>query len=150
MSILSFHNLSQAFGAFDVFTNLSGSVPNDGKIGMVGPNGIGKTTLLLILAGLETPTSGQVTLARGKRLGYLRQEAMEAFADSDNTVHDEMLTVFATLREQETRLRDMEERMTHDASAALLDEYAHAQEAFEKAGGYEYETGIQQTLKGLG
>ena len=151
MSILSFHNISQAFGAFDVFSNLDGSIPNDGKIGLVGPNGIGKTTLLLILAGLETPTSGSVAVARGKRLGYLRQEAMEAFADSDNTVYSEMLTVFAALREQEDRLRELEERLAvEEHTAALMDEYAHAQEAFEKAGGYEYETRVQQTLKGLG
>ncbi|MCW5852388.1 MAG: ABC-F family ATP-binding cassette domain-containing protein, partial [Anaerolineae bacterium] len=151
MSILSFHNISQAFGAFDVFTHLAGSIPNDGKIGLVGPNGIGKTTLLLILAGLETPTSGSVSVARGKRLGYLRQEAMEAFADSDNTVYSEMLTVFAALREQEARLRELEERLGHsDGAADVMDEYAHAQEAFEKTGGYEYETRVQQTLKGLG
>lgn len=151
MSILSFHNVSQAFGAVDVFTGLSGTIPNDGKIGLVGSNGIGKTTLLLVLAGLTIPTSGSVHIARGRRLGYLRQEAMEAFADSANTVYGEMLTVFATLREQEARLRSMEERLGDGhASDELLAEYAEAQHAFDQAGGYEYETRIQQTLKGLG
>ena len=151
MSILTFHNLSQAYGAFDVFVGLSGSVPNDAKIGLVGPNGIGKTTLLLILAGLSQPTSGSVHMARGKRLGYLRQEAMEAFADSDNTVYGEMLTVFADLRAQEARVRALEERLgAGHVSDEVMAEYAETQHAFDVAGGYEYEALIEQTLKGLG
>ncbi len=150
MSILQFSNLSQAFGAVDIFTNLSGNIANDAKIGLVGPNGVGKTTLLLTLAGQMAPMSGSVHVARGKRLGYLRQEAMEAFSHSENTVYDEMLTVFADLRADEARLQHMEEAMAHGASDELLAEYSTAQHAFELAGGYEYETRAQQTLKGLG
>ena len=81
MSIMTITNLGQSFGAFDVFQGLTAGIPNDGKIGLVGPNGIGKTTLLLILAGLAQPSSGSMHLAKGKRLGYLRQEAVEAFAE---------------------------------------------------------------------
>ena len=104
MSIMTISNVSQSFGAFDVFTGLSASIPNDGKIGLVGPNGIGKTTLLLILAGLAQPSKGNVHLAKSRRLGYLRQEAVEAFAQRENTVYQEMLTVFAPLHEMQARL----------------------------------------------
>ena len=51
MAVLTANNLGQSFGAIDIFDNISVSIPNDGKIGLVGPNGVGKTTLLLILAG---------------------------------------------------------------------------------------------------
>ena len=103
MSIITLSNLSFAFGDYDVFLGITASVPNDGKVGLVGPNGIGKTTLLRVIAGLAQPTTGSVHLARGTRIGYLRQEAMEAFAGHDNTVHDEMLTVFAGHQGMEDR-----------------------------------------------
>ncbi|MGQ0601036.1 MAG: ribosomal protection-like ABC-F family protein [Anaerolineales bacterium] len=151
MSIATLSNLGLSFGAFDVFRNVTASIPNDGKIGLIGPNGIGKTSLLLILAGLSSPTTGAVHIARGKRFGYLRQEAVEAFADRDNGVWDEMLTVFASLHAQEAELRAMETRMAAgDHSPELLAEYGHAQEAFEHAGGYDYEQRIKRTLQGLG
>ena len=150
MSTLTISNLGVAFGDFDLFMGISASIPNDGKIGLVGPNGIGKTTLLRVLAGLMQPTSGSVTMARGTQIGYLRQEAVDAFAGRHNTVHDEMLAVFAALRAQETTLRELEHRMAEDHSDALLAEYSTAQAMFEHAGGYEYELRIGQVLYGLG
>ena len=78
MAILTFSNLGQSFGAVDVFSGASASIPNTGKVGLVGPNGIGKTSLLLVLAGLSTPSTGAVQMARGKRIGYLPQEAAGA------------------------------------------------------------------------
>jgi ATP-binding cassette subfamily F protein 3 len=149
--MLTLHSLSFAFGDYDVFLGISASVPNDGKVGLVGPNGIGKTTLLRVIAGLAQPTTGSVSLARGTRIGYLRQEAVEAFAGHHNTVHDEMLMVFAGIKELEDRMAELEARMATDPSdEALLEEYSHAQEAFEQAGGYDYEQRIGQVLYGLG
>ena len=69
MSILTFSNLSRADGAVDSFVGLNGAIPNEAKIGLVGPNGIGKTTLLRILAGLDEPSGGQVTTSSGARSG---------------------------------------------------------------------------------
>ena len=111
MPVLSTHNLGQSFGDFDVFGGITTSIPNDGKIGLVGPNGIGKTTLLRLLAGLDVPSAGNVSIARETRIGYLRQEAMDAFAGRDNTVYAEMLSVFGNVLEREAHLRDLEERM---------------------------------------
>ena len=151
MSMLTLTNVGQSFGDFDVFTGINASIPNDAKIGLVGPNGIGKTTLLRVLAGLDSSSTGTVTVAQGTRIGYLRQEAMEAFAERENTIHAEMLTVFAALREQEATLRELEHRMADgDHSDAMLAEYSAAQHEFELAGGYEYELRISQVLQGLG
>ncbi len=150
MSMLNTHALGLAFGDFDVFSGVTASVPRGAKIGLVGPNGIGKTSLLAVLAGVEAATSGSVTLAQGTRIGYLRQEAMEAFAGRANTLHAEMLTVFAGLREQEAELRAMETGMAETPSDALFVAYSHLQESFEHAGGYGYEQWIEQVLQGLG
>jgi len=150
MSILTFHDLGQSFGADDIFVGLGGSIPRQAKIGLVGPNGIGKTTLLRLLAGLHPPTAGSVYRAKGARIGYLQQEAERAFADTANTVYGEMLTVFADLRTQAAALREMEARMATDLSEDLLQRYGSVQQAFELAGGYEYEVRIQQVLTGLG
>ncbi len=150
MSILTATNVGQSFGAFDCFQGVTVSIANDGRIGLVGPNGIGKTTLLLIMAGLARPTVGEVHLARGRRIGYLRQEAVEAFAQRTNTVYQEMLTAFASLFEMQRQLHEMEEAMSSDASQGLLNRYSELQETFTHAGGYDYETHIRQTLDGLG
>ncbi|MCC6168854.1 MAG: ABC-F family ATP-binding cassette domain-containing protein [Caldilineaceae bacterium] len=150
MSILTLNNVGQSFGDFDVFSGITAAIPNDAKIGLVGPNGIGKTTLLRILAGLELPSSGSVTRAQGTRLGYLRQEAMEAFAGRANTVYAEMLTVFGDIKAQEAALHALELRMAAGEVGDVLDEYSAAQQAFELAGGYDYELRISQVLHGLG
>jgi ATP-binding cassette subfamily F protein 3 len=151
MSIVTLNNVGHSFGDFDVFTGITAAIPNDAKIGLVGPNGIGKTTLLRILAGLEVSSMGKVIAAQGTRVGYLRQEAMEAFAGRENTVYAEMLTVFGPIKQQEAGLQALEARMAAgDHTQALLDEYAAAQQAFELAGGYEYEIRIGQVLYGLG
>ena len=151
MPILTISHLTQSYGDFDVFAGITAEIPNDAKIGLVGPNGIGKTTLLRVLAGMDTPSTGSVHLARGATIGYLRQEAMEAFDGRENTLHGEMLTVFRGLKAQEAELRELEHRMADGApSDELMATYSAAQEAFERAGGYDYELRISQVLQGLG
>jgi ATP-binding cassette subfamily F protein 3 len=151
MSILTFSNLTQSYGDFDVFVGISASIPNDGKIGLVGQNGVGKTTLLRVLAGLDSPSAGAVSVSRGSTIGYLRQEAMEAFAGRENTIHSEMLTVFKDLKRKEAELRELEHQMADgDTSDDLLHSYSQTQDDFERSGGYDYEIRISQVLQGLG
>ena len=152
MSILTFHNLAQSFGAFDLFQNISGTLSHGDKIGLVGPNGVGKTTLVHALVGEKRPTSGDVHLAKNTQIGYLHQEALHAFqASAKSHVYDEMLRVFETLRAQAAELEEMATKMAEGAAdEALLNNYSQAQIAFEMAGGYDYERRIQQVLIGLG
>lgn len=151
MAVLSFNNLGLSFGDFDLFVGLTGEIPHGAKIGLVGPNGIGKTTLLRLLVGQEPPSAGVVQIAKGTRIGYLQQEAAAAFQTLERTVYEELLTVFADLRAQEAALHALEEELAQgEVTEELLERYGAAQEAFEQAGGYEYELRIRQTLTGLG
>jgi ATP-binding cassette subfamily F protein 3 len=151
MSLLTTHNLSLSFGDMDIFQGVTATIPNNSKIGLIGPNGIGKTSLMLILAGINLPTTGRVHIARGRRIGYLRQEAVDAFAARENTVYAEMLTVFSHLQDQQAELHRMEAAMAAgDYSESLLEKYGKLQTAFEHAGGYDFEVRVKATLDGLG
>jgi|SRR5690606_41990445 len=92
MSILTFDKLSRAYGGNDIFISLDGKIEVDSKIGLVGPNGIGKTTLLQLLAGVEETLTGDIYRADNLSIGYLRQEAVLAFADKENTQDNEEIT----------------------------------------------------------
>ncbi|MBP6016384.1 MAG: ABC-F family ATP-binding cassette domain-containing protein [Candidatus Promineofilum sp.] len=153
MAILSASNVGQSFGEYDVFGGVNVSIPQDGKIGLVGPNGVGKTTLLLILAGQATPSSGQVYVAKGSRIGYLSQESSDAFIGQSarQTVFEEMVAVFEPLKAVEARLRQLEADMAADElHDTLLEEYSRLQMEYEIRGGYEYETRVRMVLTGLG
>jgi len=86
MPVVSFSNLGKAFGALDIFGGLSGEVPRGARIGLVGPNGVGKTTLMRVLVGQEPASAGTITMAKGTRLGILEQEAADAFLAPQHTV----------------------------------------------------------------
>jgi ATP-binding cassette subfamily F protein 3 len=137
----------------DVFEGVDVRVEAGDRIGLVGANGSGKTTLLRILAGVDAPTVGTVQRQRELTIGYLPQDPPLV---GDSTLHEAMLEVFSALRAEGNALADLEHRLAeasrrnHSDYEPLLEEYGHAQAAFEAAGGYEYELWIAQTLSGLG
>jgi ATP-binding cassette subfamily F protein 3 len=152
MSILSVHNLSKYFGGQDIFDSLSLTISHGARIALVGPNGEGKTTLLRILAGLETPTAGAVTTAKGLSIGYLEQHP--SLISNHSTLWELALAAFAGLRAQETQLHELEYTLTgsldESRRAELLQQYGELQTRFEHAGGYSYEQTIREVLAGLG
>jgi len=148
MSLINTTNLSKSFGATDIFSDLSLSIPNGARIAIVGPNGIGKTTLLRILVGQEEPSSGDVRRTRGIKIGYLPQESS---IEGSHTLWDECLHALTALREMEAELTSLEAAMSDARQTEdVLMRYGPMQEEFERRGGYVYETRIRQTLSGLG
>jgi ATP-binding cassette subfamily F protein 3 len=150
MAILTTAELGHAYGAAELFHDLNLSVEPRDRIGLVGPNGVGKTTLLLALAGLLEPATGRVDRANDLTLGYLRQEAVLTFAGRENSVYQEMLAAFADLRRREAELQAMETALGEAYSEELLTTYGHLQETFEREGGYQYQVDIKRVLMGLG
>ncbi len=148
MSLLSATHLSKSFGPIDLFSDISFDIPYRARIAIVGPNGIGKTTLLRILIGEDSASAGAVSQARAIQTGYLPQEA--AF-QSVHTLWEECLSAFEDLRLMETELTRLEAVMSSaDQAEEALARYGTLQAEFERQGGYLYLTRIRQVLTGLG
>ena len=149
MPVIQAVNLSKSFGAVDLFSKVSFGIPHRGRIALVGPNGIGKTTLLQILVGLDEPSGGSVQRSKNLKLGYLPQEAQ--FESSQATLWQECLRPFQSLVEKQAELHRMEgDIVTHPEDSELLERYGAIQRDFDHSGGYTYENQIRMVLTGLG
>jgi ATP-binding cassette subfamily F protein 3 len=148
MSFITANSLSKSFGAEDLFANISFSVAKGARLALVGPNGIGKTTLLRILIGDEEPSSGTLTRARNLRVGYLPQEAD---FELTGTLWDVCLKPFADIIRMQGELEKLEDEMADPLKREqALVRYGTLQHNFEQRGGYVYQVRIKQVLTGLG
>ena len=150
MIILSIQNLRKAFGGNEVLKDVSLTLQDRQRMGLVGVNGCGKTTLLKILAGKEQPDGGSVSLMKGMRLGYMEQQFS---VQPGRTVFDELKSVFEPVFALEKRLRELETQMSQASDVELKrlgDTYARLNDQFEKADGYAWRSSIQGVLSGLG
>ncbi|WP_289759772.1 ABC-F family ATP-binding cassette domain-containing protein [Lactobacillus taiwanensis] len=147
MIIAQAQDLEQRFGGNTIFSNISFSVPDNARIGLVGPNGAGKTTLLKIMTGQQEPTSGQFTINKGLKVGYIAQENG---LDEEKTIWDEMLTVFNDLIEKNKKITKMQEQIAdHPEDEALLKRYDQLAYDFEQEGGFTYQAEIKSILNGF-
>jgi ATP-binding cassette subfamily F protein 3 len=148
MPLINAIDLSKSYGPNDIFSHISLSVPHRARIGLVGPNGVGKTTLLRILIGMEESSTGEVQRARGLTIGYLPQEA-EVVADG--TLWEHSRSVFEELIALQNDMSRLEIAMSDPFQAdAALEDYGRIQLEFDHRGGYSFEHRIRQTLSGLG
>ncbi|GIV96158.1 MAG: ABC transporter [Herpetosiphonaceae bacterium] len=150
MTILSASELTKYYGAELIFDGLAFQVAKGDKIALVGPNGIGKSTLLKIIAGKEEPTEGSIQRVRGLRIAY---QAQEARFSPGSTLIAEARAAFAHLRAIEERMRELEPLIADTSDPRWEEHLAHygeLQSRYEHAGGYEVEHRIERTLHGLG
>ncbi len=150
MSILTATRVGKAFGADDIFQNISADIPHGARIALVGPNGAGKTTLLKLLIKADEPTSGTVNHAKGLTIGFLPQRPELV---GNRTLWDEMLSAFTDLQRREADLAVLSEQMADPSRPdfeQIIARYGKLQEDFERDGGYTFETRIKQVLTGLG
>ncbi len=148
MSLITVNSLSKSYGPTDIFSGVSFTVDKGARMAIVGPNGIGKTSLMRILVGADEPTSGAVSRARGVRIGYLSQEADFKMS---GTIWTACEAVFDHFKSEQAELHRLEGLMSDpDQLEEALERYGKLQEEFERRGGYTYMTKIRQVLSGLG
>ena len=147
MSLLSLDSVGVSFGATDVFEGVSCEANLGDRIGLVGRNGAGKTSLLRVMAGVERPTSGRRHLARGLICHLVEQ--VPATADGARTVRQEARSALEPLIALERELEAAATALAGDEKGAD-GRYADLLEHFDHAGGFGYEARMNQVLAGLG
>ena len=152
MIILSAQHIAKSFGVNAVLRDVSLTVQQGDRIGLVGVNGCGKSTLMRILAGLDAQDGGEISLVRGLRIGYLAQQNM---VTSGETVWNELQKVYEQVFAMEKKLRELEDEMAHahtDAQrfAQLSADYDRLTQRFEEADGYSWKSMVSGVLNGLG
>lgn len=154
MIVLSCNNLNKSFGIDTILENVSFTVNEYDKVGIIGVNGTGKTTLFKILSGIYGYDSGDIYLGKGVEIGYLEQNTN---FHSEGTIFEEVLEVFKDLIEMETYLRDLEVKIANESSnpnskelEKIMNEYSNKLEKFSELNGYGYKSEAKGVLKGLG
>ncbi len=149
MAVLSVQNLDMEFGERTLFSGVSFEVGERDKIGFIGSNATGKTTLFKLITGELEPTLGRVYPGKNIKIGYLEQHAC---AGSQKTVYDEMESVFEPLMKKEKRLEELADLIEagHGDINALIAEQNRLHTEFEDEGGLTYKSRTRSALTGLG
>ena len=154
MILLQAVRVGKSFGAQKVLEDISLNIQTGDRAGIVGVNGVGKSTFLKILIGELPPDQGEVIRAKNLSLAYLAQS--NSGLDSNRTIRQEMLQAFAHLREMEEHLRDIELRMGDAEILAdekkyrqMLLDYDALSADFTNKGGFTYDNDIRGVLHGL-
>ena len=154
MIVLSCKNISKSYGIDEILKDVTLSINEGDRVGIIGANGEGKSTLFKILSKQLSFDDGEIFIDKNKTLGYLAQHLD---LDTKNTIYNEMLLVFSDLTRLEEKLLDLENKMNepYDESKAdyhnkIINDYNTSQELYSHRGGYTYKGEINKVLKGLG
>ena len=155
MLLVNFSKVSKDFGGNPIFQDIDLEIIEGERIGLVGENGGGKSTLFKLIAGFEDPTNGVISRRRNLTIGYLWQEAdpgqsHKSVFEAVSEVTQELVALPEMLSELEAKMADPDIAGDEDALTAILEEYGKAQERFEALGGYTLEHKVEAVLHGLG
>lgn len=149
MPVLSVHNLKMTYIERNLFTDVSFNIEERDKVGFIGANGVGKTTIFRIIDGEVSPTGGSVSVSKDTRVGYMQQHAC---THPQRGIYDEVLSVFDYLEEMQSEIDalstqiecgegDIDKAVSRQTQ--LIDEY-------ERQGGLTYKSRAKSALMGLG
>ncbi|AIF42192.1 ribosomal protection-like ABC-F family protein [Virgibacillus sp. SK37] len=150
MTICSVNKVNKMYGGNSIFENISFEIKEKDRIGLVGRNGSGKSSLFRLLAGEETPDEGQIHWRKGIQIGYLKQ--IPDF-EKGATTKEVLLTAFSRLLEIAESMRVCEEAMSRELDefklSTFIKRYGDLQEQFTRGGGYEIDATIEKIVNGL-
>ncbi len=148
MAVLDVQNLTLSFGEKTLFSNVSFDIKEKEKVGLIGCNGAGKTSLFQIITGEYTPDDGACFISKNSRLGYMEQHT----CSENKTVWDELVSVFDDLIVVEKRLEEITELLLNGEGnqAELIEEQDRLNTIFTRDGGLTYKSMTRSALIGLG
>lgn len=144
--ICSVNNIAKTFGGNVIFENISFEIKTGERIGLVGRNGSGKTTIFQLLTGIENVDGGAIHMKKGTRIGHVAQ--IPKFTEG-MTVYDVLCSAFAKEQALERKMRELEQKMAVNVTEKMMAEYGEIQEQFSFLGGYEIEANIMKVANGL-
>ncbi|MDE5604260.1 MAG: ABC-F family ATP-binding cassette domain-containing protein [Eubacterium sp.] len=146
MAVVSVQNLTLSFGEQTLFSDVSFDIYEKEKVGFVGANGVGKTSLFKVIKGDYLADSGACFIGKNVKVGYMEQHTC-----SDNkTVYDELISVFDDLIEMEKELDEIALKLTENATDDLIARQDYLTNEFQKNGGLTYKSLTRSSLIGLG
>ncbi len=145
--LFRFSDIFKSYGGNEILRGVSFQVNPGEKVGLVGRNGAGKTTVFRLLTGAESPDSGDVVKINGLRIGMLDQHVE---LEPGESVHTAALSAFKEIHDIEAEMRRLEKLMETDHSPEVLERYADLQTQFEHAGGFSYAARAEAILLGVG
>lgn len=148
MAVLDVQNLTLSFGEKTLFSNVSFDIKEKEKVGLIGCNGAGKTSLFKIITGEYTPDDGACFISKNSRLGYMEQHT----CSENKSVWDELISVFDELAVIEKRLEEITVLLTNGEGnqAELIEEQDRLNTIFTRDGGLTYKSMTRSALIGLG
>ncbi len=149
MPVLSVHNLTMTYIEHNLFTNVSFNIEPRDKIGFIGRNGVGKTTIFRILNGEITPTAGTVSISKDIRVGYMQQHAC---THPHRGIYDEVLSVFDYLKNMQDEI-DLLSLQIENGQGDINEAVSRQTmliEQYEREGGLTYKSRARSALIGLG
>lgn len=147
MLILDANKLAKNFGYEQLFEDVSFTLNEGESVAIVGPNGCGKSTILKIIAGLETADKGTINLKKGAKVAYLDQ--LGSTIDDDRIVYEVLKDAFIEINAVEKQLKEYEQKVNSEYSEKVLEKYCALLEKYSLMGGYEIDVKINTVINGL-
>lgn len=146
--IAQLQEAGKTFGDQEIFRDVTARIHDGDRIGLVGPNGTGKSTLISVLLGEQPADEGSIQRRSGARIGYLKQNSG---LEAENSIIDEMRSVFREALAAQKRMNSLAEEMSRDPENAALQKAYDAQMAvFLAADGYQIDVKVRRILAGMG